>query len=84
MFKWIEIGTDNGVWVGAHERGIVTAGIAHYPESEFKYRYSVAVPDPNWPDGPNKTFIQGTRPSLEMCQEAAELAARKYLQEKGL
>lgn len=85
MFKWIEIGDgDMGVWVGASERGVVTAGIGHYPESEFKFRYSVAAPDPEWPDGPYKTIMQGTRPTLDMCKEAAEMAARKYVEFKGL
>lgn len=84
MFKWIYIGDDSGVWVGTSERGAVTAGIGHYPDSDFKYRYSIAAPDPEWPDGPYKTVMQGTRPTLYMCQEAAEMAARKYIQEKGL
>jgi hypothetical protein len=84
MFKWIEIGDgDIGVWVGASEGGLLTAGISHYPDSDFKYRYSVAEPDSVVPGGPYKVFVHGTRPTLEMCQEAADAAARQYLVNKA-
>jgi len=82
-FKWINIGDETGVWVGAHERGEITAGIAHYPDQDFKYRYSVAAADPLRPLEPSETFIQGTRPSLELCMEAAEIAASQYFKNGG-
>lgn len=82
-FKWINIGDGAEVWVGAHDRGTLTAGIAHYPDQDYPYRYSVAAADPLRPMEPSETFIQGTRPTLEMCMEAAEIAARQYFKNGG-